>query len=276
MVIATIAATALTLPSYARLTGYASSGPWSDLIGSWLTQFVSTARGDLSLFRSVLGAAGWLTDARPGTWQPFIALGARVTFWMFLGGGVLDRLARARVTRAPAFFAACGVHVLRFLRLALIFGPLYWAALRWLPDSSWSLLVALGLISLVEDFARVRIVVEDRRSALGAAVASLRFIRRRPLRAVTLYLLSAVLTAAVLIGWSSVLSADLMEDEWRWAIGLAVVLTRSIVSLTFVASEIAFFQGELAHAEYTAAPPLVWPESPAAEAVANLSRTQQR
>jgi len=52
---------------------------------------------------------------------------------------------------------------------------------------------------------------------------------------------------------------------------LAVLLTRSIVSLVFVASEIAFFQGELAHAEYTAAPPLVWPESPAVEAIANLS-----
>jgi len=33
----------------------------------------------------------------------------------------------------------------------------------------------------------------------------------------------------------------------------------------------AFFQSRLAHASYTAGPPLVWPESPAAEAITNLS-----
>jgi hypothetical protein len=33
-----------------------------------------------------------------------------------------------------------------------------------------------------------------------------------------------------------------------------------------------FFQGELAHAQYTAAPDPVWPDSPAAEALDNLRR----
>jgi hypothetical protein len=34
-----------------------------------------------------------------------------------------------------------------------------------------------------------------------------------------------------------------------------------------------FFQGALAHAAYTAAPPIVWPDSPAAESIINADRT---
>jgi hypothetical protein len=41
------------------------------------------------------------------------------------------------------------------------------------------------------------------------------------------------------------------------------------LKLWFYASEIAFFQSALAHAEYTAAPTVVWPDSPAVEAVIN-------
>jgi hypothetical protein len=39
------------------------------------------------------------------------------------------------------------------------------------------------------------------------------------------------------------------------------------------ASAAALFQGRLAHASYTAGPRLEWPESPAAEAISNLSRS---
>ena len=42
-----------------------------------------------------------------------------------------------------------------------------------------------------------------------------------------------------------------------------------IVLLPLYASAIALFQSRLAHAGYTAAPPLQWPESPAAETIAN-------
>ena len=41
---------------------------------------------------------------------------------------------------------------------------------------------ALLIVNLVFDYARIRLVVEDRRSALGALLASLRFVRRHPLR----------------------------------------------------------------------------------------------
>jgi hypothetical protein len=44
-----------------------------------------------------------------------------------------------------------------------------------------------------------------------------------------------------------------------------------LVQLGFMATSIAFFQGQLAHAGYTAAPVPTWPDSPAVEAIANLA-----
>jgi hypothetical protein len=40
--------------------------------------------------------------------------------------------------------------------------------------------------------------------------------------------------------------------------------------LAFMASEVAFFQGELAHARYAASPLPPWPESASAEALGRL------
>ena len=55
-----------------------------------------------------------------------------------------------------------------------------------------------------------------------------------------------------------------------FAIGELYILGRHYVKLLFYASQIAYFQSALAHADYTAAPPVVWPDSPAAEAIGNL------
>ena len=42
---------------------------------------------------------------------------AWLVVWSFLSGGIIDRLARARRTRSHGFFAACGMHFWRLLRL---------------------------------------------------------------------------------------------------------------------------------------------------------------
>ncbi len=46
-----------------------------------------------------------------------------------------------------------------------------------------------------------------------------------------------------------------------------------LLTLSLYASATALFQARLAHASYTAAPPIEWPESPAAEAMTNLARS---
>jgi hypothetical protein len=50
---------------------------------------------------------------------------------------------------------------------------------------------------------------------------------------------------------------------------------RHYLKLVFYASETALFQSALAHAGYTAAAPVVWPDSPAAETIGNFDSMSQ-
>ena len=133
------------------------------------------------------------------------------------------------------------------------------------------MLLALAAVNLVADFAKVRAVVEDRRSMLGAIVASLRFIRRRHVRVAGLYLLN------VLAALDRHATVDVAGAGRNGAVVVARCSSRRSIcwcaiwaKLAFMASEVVFFQGELAHATYTASAPLVWPDSAAVEAIDNL------
>ena len=64
------------------------------------------------------------------------------------------------------------------------------------------------------------------------------------------------------------------ETWWAFLVAEVYLLFRIWAKLAFMASEVAFFQGELAHVDYTALPEPVWPDSPAAEAIDNLARRQ--
>ena len=155
------------------------------------------------------------------------------SLWIFLSGGILDRLARARPVGTAAFFSACGVYFFRFLRLGVIIGAAYWVLFRWLHPllfdglydsavrdmtserqaivlrASLYLLFAgaLAAVNVVADFAKVRAVVEDRRSMIAALGASLRFIRRRPWRVGGVVLLNVIALLVILRLWLQVAPA---------------------------------------------------------------------
>jgi hypothetical protein len=195
--------------------------------------------------------------------------------WSFLAGGILDRYARNRPTRGRGFFGACGAHFPAMLRLGAVEWLIWLAAPRF-DVERYPGYVPLGIglaAGLVLLYARVRLVVEDRRSAIGALLAGGRFVRRNR-GAATIFL---IFTAAVWIGglsWNH-LAGELARGS-RWAfleIQLFVALLLFVVFASW-ASAIAFFQARLAHASYTAGPPLEWPESPAAEAITNLSSSR--
>jgi hypothetical protein len=233
-----------------------------------------------------------LVDPSPAHWSSRWALPATVSYvssqaalavqdyapilmWLFFAGGALDRLARARPLRTAAFFAACGVYFFRFLRLAALFVPIYWAVgwLPWIiePIADVSPVAARALsallltaVGLVLDFAMIRMVVEDRRSAIGALLSSLRFVRRHMIGAVVVFAVHAVLAWAVVALW--------MPAPLTILSALVLALLRIFVMFAWMASEIALFQDSLAHAGYTAAPPAVWPQSASVEAIRNLSR----
>jgi hypothetical protein len=227
-----------------------------------------------------------------------------MVIWSFLVGGVLDRYARGRLTRAHGFFAACGTHFWRFLRLGVVAAVVYAVLFQWVHGwlfetgyarlirnmtverSAFALRLAgyaifgslLVLVNLVFDYARIRIVVEDRRSAIGALLAGARFVRREK-GTLLLYLLNALAFLTLVLLYALLAPGAPGSGVSMWlvlGIGELYILARHYLKLLFYASETAFFQGALAHATYTAAPPVVWPDSPAAEAIVNAEAATDR
>ena len=99
----------------------------------------------------------------------------------------------------------------------------------------------------------------------------MRFLRRRPLRAFGLYLLNVIAFMMLLRLWLEAAPQAWDSVGWAFLITQVYLLVRIWLRLAFVSSEVVFFQGELAHAGYTARPPYVWPNSAAAEAIENLT-----
>jgi hypothetical protein len=259
---------------------------------TWLFANEPYAFGGIAAFVARLFAVmtapanGFVTD---WTRQAPVGLASQFVLWMFLAGGALDRLARARPTGVYGFFAASGVFFLRFLRLGVVLGGADWIFWRWIvpfvqeglfavaPDGAPTTGLAfttvfVAAVAVVGDFAEVRAVVEDRRSAVGALGGALRFVGRRPVRVTALYSLNLV--PAVGLAWLVSRLTPLASDAGPVALALWLwlgVIVHVVVRLAFMATAIAFFQGELAHAGYTAAPTPTWPDSPAVEAIANLA-----
>ncbi|MCX6538678.1 MAG: hypothetical protein NT151_07085 [Acidobacteria bacterium] len=226
--------------------------------------------------------------------------GAYMLVWLLLAGGILDRFARNRATRRQAFFGACGVYFPRFLRLGILGLVGYWLLFAyvhgWLFERLWNaathdmtvertafllrlaLYAAFGALlvfwNVVLDYAKIRAVVEDRYSMLGALLAAWRFVIRKPAAVGGLYLLNGSCFVVVLLLYALVAPGAGGGGLQIWtgfAIGQIFILARLFVKLMFYASQTALFQESLAHAAYTAAPVPVWPDSPGAEAIVNAA-----
>ena len=123
---------------------------------------------------------------------------------------------------------------------------------------------------MIFDYAKVRAVVEDRRSMIGAITGALGFIRRNCGAAVSLFLANFALFVIVAGLYALVAPGAGRTGASMWigfAIGQLYVIGRLWVKLVFWASETALFQNRLAHAGYVARPEPAWPDSPAADAI---------
>lgn len=269
----------------------------------WWTEFTQRA-GPLgkSFETTIIGFAAVLDNlsalldgrARP---SPILWLGVcYLLMWLFLAGGILDRYARGRPTRAYEFFAACGVFFGRFLRLApviaatyyvlfayihpFLLGDLYEALTRDVTVERTAFLIRLSLYvlfglllvlaNIIFDYTKVRAVVEDRRSMIGALVAGARFVRRSFPAVASLYTLNGLMFVGVLILYALLAPGAESRGVRVWlgfAISQAYVLARVWVRLVFFASETSLFQGRLAHAGYVASPPIPRPEPPIVESL---------
>lgn len=271
----------------------------------WTGEFGADARGvSATLTREILGATGvvaTLSRILSGDPLPASIVGA-VTIYLiittFLSGGIVDRLARARRVGFASFVSLCGRYFFRLTRLAIGLGLVYWGLYRflhpllfetlfdrWTRDLSnepqgLSILAALfvvyalvlGAVSLIGDFTRVRLVVEDRRSVLSALGAAVRFVRRRFWRCCGLYGLNIVGQVVLARLWLQVAIGGDGPDVWALLLAQVYLVVRIWARMAFLGSEVVFYQGELAHATYTAAALPQWPDSPSVEAIRNLRR----
>jgi len=270
----------------------------------WWQEFSSQAAGigttftpTILGFATTLDSISGLLDARtlitPIAW----ALAIYVAAWLFVSGGILDRYARGRRVGTYGFFAAAGTFFFRFLRLAvlaaIVYGCLFvyvheWLFGRWYVNATrdltdermvflWRLLMyaifaaLLAMTTVIFDYAKVRAVVEDRRSMVGALLAALRFVFRHPGRVAGLYLANVAVLLLVIVVWAVAAPGAGGTGIWMWAGLLAsqvYILARLVVKLQFLSSATALFQRSLAHWGYTAVPAAVPAEPPIVETIA--------
>jgi hypothetical protein len=269
----------------------------------WWNEFLAQTAGlgqtfvpSIIGFAAVLKNFSVLADAEGLPIVIACAVAAYAIVSLFLTGGILDRLARNRRTGSHGFFSACGMYFFRLSRLislaALVyyvlftqvhrelFGRLYPAITRDVTVERTALLYRVllyvffaGIVVVVNvwfDYAKIRMIVEDRRSVIGALAAALRFVGRNVGAVFGLYCLDMVLFFVVLALYAilaSGASGGLAAAVIGFVVAQLYIALRVAVRLVFAASEIAFFQSRLAHAGYVIGPAPAWPDSPAAEAI---------
>jgi hypothetical protein len=269
----------------------------------WMQEFSDQATGLGVTFKpTIIGFAAVLDNLSAfmdRTSRPVVIVGAAAVYilaWIFLAGGIIDRYARDRATRAHGFFAASGVFFFRFLRLAavqlVVYAFLFGVMHPWLFDRLYprmihevsvertaffarlALYLVFGMLvagaAMIFDYAKIRAVVEDRRSMLGAINAALGFIGRNYGAAVGLFAANFVLFGVVMGLYALIAPGTGGAGVVMWvgfAIGQLYVIARLWTKLVFWAAETSLFQSRLAHAGYTARPEPSWPDSPAADAI---------
>lgn len=249
----------------------------------WAAEFASQADGPAStLTVEILGFGGTiatlahLVDAEPWPRAIVAALAAYVAIWIFLSGGLLYRYATARAVRSLALVTTCSVFFVRFVRLAVIAGAAYWAVFHWLEPwlfgavwrrlargvtaEPWLLawrgvlyaivIASLAAINLVADITKVRMVVEDRHSAIASIGAAVRFIRQRVARCAGLYIVNIAGLIVIARLWLQIVPAASAPLWQTLLVGQIYLVARICAKLAFMASEVVFFQGELASARF--------------------------
>ncbi len=249
----------------------------------WYGEFSHDAHGLSTSFKpEVLVAGGWL-DTLEAWWsgeiftkRPEIVVlgGLFALLWVLLAGGILAHFNRPgrRFSLGP-FLADGGRLFLRFFRLALLSAPIYYGIFRlarWLfprieqatLDTTVErtvlaynlfgvvLIVALVMTAkMIFDYAKIAVVVEERRSAILAAFRGLRFVVRRPLRTYGLVLLFGVLAALLLLVYTAVAPgsgpSSLVGAALVFVLGQLFLLARLALRLGRLAGELALFRDAL-------------------------------
>ncbi len=204
----------------------------------WLTDFSFNAQGSLDRYARWILTFGLLS----------------IPLNSILAGGVLAQFRSAGMSFSPGEFVRdTGRFAWRLIRLMLIGLFFYWVVFRlfnqglgnligkwtrdWLDDRPvfWVrlgddllVLAGIGFVNLVMDFARIKLVLDDRRSAAEAFLAGLGFSLGRFRRAVAVFAFPALCGIALL-------------GVYRLAVPWRLIHEPLAVALLFISQQIVMF-----------------------------------
>ncbi len=247
----------------------------------WFAEFEGEAEGIAATFTpaAVLGAGGflknldaWLSGRLFELFPGALALGALYALiWACLLGGVLERFCQlGSAYPLRRFLADGGEYFLRFLRLAVLSGVLYYLIYRlarwlfrrledltrdatsetvilaWVLGASALVALCLTVVRMAFDYAKIATVLEKRRSMLGAALAGFRFVLARPLRTLGLVLGFAIL-GALALGLYAVLAPGAGQASagavlLAFLAGQALLVLKLLLRLSLLAGEMALYR----------------------------------
>ncbi len=187
-------------------------------------------------------------------------------------GGTLAVFSSAeRRFTAPVFFRGCGVYFWRFFRLlivAVIFYGIFVMALNgvltslvdkltksWTQERlvrlvSWAKVLGVAfvfvVVNMIFDYAKVRLVVDEGRSAVMAAFRSIKFVFRNFKQTLALFLFCMLLGLLFIVIYNP-LEHLLPQNTKRWIIVVFIlqqffILARVYVRMTFFSSEVLLYE----------------------------------
>jgi hypothetical protein len=247
---------------------------WMQGFGDQATGLGATFKPTIIGFGATLDSLSGLLDNVSRPREVVAAIVMYATLWLFCAGGIITRYMCDERANSRGFLAASRQYFVRFLRLgvvmAIVYGVLFRYVHGWLFGRVYDRLVhdltvertaflirvalyaVFGLLlaacNIVFDYAKVRTVVDGRRSMIGAIGASARFIRRHAGAALALYVadFALFLGAVALYGVAAPSAGPGGWSIWvALAIGQGYVLLRLGVKLVFYASEVELFTSSL-------------------------------
>lgn len=245
-----------------------------EIDADWWQQFSVHADGIAATFTpAIIGFAAPLDNLSAlldGTSRPLVMMvpvGVAIVARAFIWGAALERFAhgpgtgvwragsRTLLPYTAISVLAAGVVLLLYVTLhPLLFDVLADRLRMAAPDerSAFALRVALYVvfgslliaISIIADYARVRLALVPRVSILDAVVESLRFIRAHGGSVLGLYLATGALFVLLLTAYGAVeIAGDVQVGGWRGvAIAQAYIVARLAIRLTFGASEVRLYR----------------------------------
>jgi hypothetical protein len=266
----TIWALAIVAPAFAILFGSLGQSAWAERMAGnfdleWVAELLFSP-GSLALGPALAAAIGVFAVAGIAH--------------LFLLGGAIQLFFTGDEFSMAAFFQGCGKHFWRFVRLVLVSLLFYVvvllvnAALGGIGNKVWGegsaatptiywgwfraavLLALLGLVNLIFDYARIRMVAADSRKAFRGAFSALKFVFANFRRTAGLYIVVWVILIAIFAVYQG-LATVLVQNSL--AIVFLLLLVRQAMVLARIWGQLLFYSSgaEMVRALTPAPPPVI-------------------